>query len=545
MSWAATSAMAAVSAAAAIFALLRRTASRLQAENDRLKAEIAEHHFENDRLKAEIAEHHFENDRLKAEIAGHHFENDRLKAEIAEHRSAQAACTNVDLWHPFEEILAVTDHTLKGIDHNNKLVMPSEVFVFGETSAFMNGLPGMLEGGLRRSMAEEAKFNENGKWWEEYRYVAEREAELDVADLPTTAKFFGQCSSSGERIVRDQGHTGLTLAAFCRHEMAVCAGLTPAEVCAIRLYTGPMYEPLVKALRAAQIDDWATTIACCYAGVLKLSFLSQPARVYRGVREDKVKLPAEFLECSEGKFAGGVERAFMSTTKNAAVALDYSGGGATIGSIMVIDFDMNSRGASIQWLSQYPHEEELLFPPCTGLSCLGWSQHGPMRLVHVKAQVSTARLDTRELTQPIDVPGSADAARWVASRLRFSTTEALATAEHLDLSGTSLAAAEHAGRAALVLGRAAAIALPRVRSFSLHHCQLPPQAVVAFCEVLNVNAALTSVWTRAQAPSGSHTAPLWIPHCSLWIPHGSPLTRLGRPGAAGQSLRQQAVRRLA
>ena len=49
----------------------------------------------------------------------------------------------------------------------------------------------------------------------------------------------------------------------------------------------------------------------------------------------------------------------MSTTKSPAVALDYSGGSATVGSILVIDFDMNSRGASIQWLSQYPHEEEV------------------------------------------------------------------------------------------------------------------------------------------------------------------------------------------
>jgi hypothetical protein len=39
----------------------------------------------------------------------------------------------------------------------------------------------------------------------------------------------------------------------------------------------------------------------------------------------------------------------------------------------------------------------------------------------------------------------------------------------------------------------------------LQHCQLPPQAVAAFCEVLKVNAALTSVWTRAHASSGLHT----------------------------------------
>ena len=47
-------------------------------------------------------------------------------------------------------------------------------------------------------------------------------------------------------------------------------------------------------------------------GVLKLSFCSLPARVYRGVQETDMVLPPEFLERTEGKFAGGVERAFMS-----------------------------------------------------------------------------------------------------------------------------------------------------------------------------------------------------------------------------------------
>ena len=77
---------------------------------------------------------------------------------------------------------------------------------------------------------------------------------------------------------------------------------------------------------------------------------------------DERGLPPEFLKGAQAEFAGGVELAFMSTTKSAAVALDYSGGSAIQGSIMLIDFDMNSRGAAIQWLSQYPHEEELLFP---------------------------------------------------------------------------------------------------------------------------------------------------------------------------------------
>ena len=67
---------------------------------------------------------------------------------------------------------------------------------------------------------------------------------------------------------------------------------------------------------------------------------------------------------------------------------------------MVIDFDMNSRGAAIQWLSQYTHEEELLFPPCTDLSCTDVSDDGSKRCIMVNAQVSTARLDTREVMNP-------------------------------------------------------------------------------------------------------------------------------------------------
>ena len=118
----------------------------------------------------------------------------------------------------------------------------------------------------------------------------------------------------------------MTLESFCEHNMAREAQLTRSEVAAIRLYSGPMFAPINYALRTERIDDWATTIACCYSGVLKLSFISQPGRVYRGVREDAMRLPPEFLSREEGKFAGGVERAFMSTTRSPAVALDYSGG---------------------------------------------------------------------------------------------------------------------------------------------------------------------------------------------------------------------------
>ena len=145
----------------------------------------------------------------------------------------------------------------------------------------------------------------------------------------STAKFLGKVSTRGDLIVRDQGHAGMRLADFAAHEMAVAAELTLAEVAALRLYSGPMFAPMNYALRTENIKDWATTISCCYSAVLKarslalcacdsrsepapacvrqLSFCSQPARVYRGVRESDLRLPPEFLQREEGKFAGGVE----------------------------------------------------------------------------------------------------------------------------------------------------------------------------------------------------------------------------------------------
>ena len=108
-----------------------------------------------------------------------------------------------------------------------------------------------------------------------------------------------------------------------------------------------------------------------------------------------------------GKFAGGVERSFTSTTTNPAVALDYAGSGP--GSIFVIDFEFTSRAASVGWLSQYPHEEELLWPPCLGLSVIGAheSPQWQKKLLIVSAQVSTAKPDTNELLGPRYVPGTA------------------------------------------------------------------------------------------------------------------------------------------
>ena len=130
-------------------------------------------------------------------------------------------------------------------------------------------------------------------------------------------------------------------------------------------------------------------------------------------KETEMRLPTGFVEGHGDGFTGGVERAFMSTTRNPAVALDYSGGAETRGSILVIDFELGSRGAAIQWLSQYPHEEELLFPPCTGLSVVDVTQIEAKRCLLVSVNVSTARPNTAEVLTPQSIPGTTGALSWV------------------------------------------------------------------------------------------------------------------------------------
>ena len=149
--------------------------------------------------------------------------------------------------------------------------------------------------------------------------------------------------------------------------------LTLAEVAALRLYTGPPYKAINDALRTQKshpekLRAWATTIACCTSGLLKLSMLvDKKQRVYRGVKEDSGwQLPNAFFK-GVGDFAGGVELGFSSTTTSPEVALFYSGKGR--GTILSFEYSATTRGASLEFLSQFPHEVEYLVSAVFQTSC--------------------------------------------------------------------------------------------------------------------------------------------------------------------------------
>ena len=68
-----------------------------------------------------------------------------------------------------------------------------------------------------------------------------------------------------------------------------------------------------------------------------------------------------------------------------------------------------NRGANVQFLSQFPYERELLFPPCTYITCreARVQRTGPwagVRLISMSVSVSTARPNTDGITtgKPVD-----------------------------------------------------------------------------------------------------------------------------------------------
>ena len=97
-----------------------------------------------------------------------------------------------------------------------------------------------------------------------------------------------------------------------------------------------------------------------------------------------MKMPEFFIHRNEFNVRGGIEYGFMSTTTEASVALDYAIGDdqSAASTVMVADMGMIDRGAALDWLSQYPDENEILLPPLTAIEMLDGSDVRADELLH-------------------------------------------------------------------------------------------------------------------------------------------------------------------
>ena len=210
------------------------------------------------------------------------------------------------------------------------------------------------------------------------REFTTRGKHCDESDERRFAYIFGQRAALLEQdngVKRDIGHEGMALEDFLKQQDARKAKLTTAHVLALRLYTSNSYwrinSPLRVGCTEANPHPHAATTYYIQDGIMKLRATrahdAAAARTFWRGLED-MGMGDEFLR------QGGTEMACMSTTEDLQVARTTFAKVGAVDNPLLMKVQCTSLmdcGADISWLSMYPGEKEVLFPPLTFLLPVG------------------------------------------------------------------------------------------------------------------------------------------------------------------------------
>ncbi|CAK0805337.1 unnamed protein product [Prorocentrum cordatum] len=187
-----------------------------------------------------------------------------------------------------------------------------------------------------------------------------------------------------------------------------------AEAVALCLYSGPLFEKYNAVCRGGPlqcepepskmrdrfqslcggppgsskevaVNRYATTIHVLVSALVKASKTSKACTVMRGTTGGR--LPKQFWEKDDAGVKGGIEYGFMSTTTDREVAMQYASG-QSAGTVLEIQTGMIDRGAELSWISQYPHEKEMCFPPLTSMQVLGTSVKDKVLVVSLRLNLN-------------------------------------------------------------------------------------------------------------------------------------------------------------
>ena len=138
---------------------------------------------------------------------------------------------------------------------------------------------------------------------------------------------------------------------------------------------------------------YTTTLHVINSAIIKLSKLTVADKVYRGI-SSRV-LPKSMKVKDEYSVRGGVEFGFMSCSRERGEAMKYARGASTTGDgrtppaiLIEMQMGMIDRGADFSWLSQYPHEREVLFAPLTGIEIVNTAIDNDVLVVSVRPSVN-------------------------------------------------------------------------------------------------------------------------------------------------------------
>ena len=185
---------------------------------------------------------------------------------------------------------------------------------------------------------------------------------------------------------RDTGHSvtdvdgktvGMQLDDFWRQPQARVAELKKAEVAALRLYTTSTFRLINGPLRKAdpsstKTDQLALPITTHFidTGLKKLRACHMKVEVDERGRTIPFKPRHLWRGLKNKKYAdtffrlGGTELACMSTTEDIEVVARYAKSESPLIFRIKVDTPMDM-GADISWLSTFPDEKEILYPPLT------------------------------------------------------------------------------------------------------------------------------------------------------------------------------------
>ena len=183
--------------------------------------------------------------------------------------------------------------------------------------------------------------------------------------------------------LQDPERAGVHLAYFVAHPKTRAAGLEEVHVVALRLYTSTAFASLNDPLRQSTggAHPFAVTVAFVAEGIKRLRAVDAgaraPLRLWRGLCNVRGDIPR----------TGGTEPAMLSCTPDLEMAARFATSRQAL-LFLVTAKTFMQRGASLDFLSCFPQECEVCFPPCTYLKPTGRAQSvelpGELRCVVVE-----------------------------------------------------------------------------------------------------------------------------------------------------------------
>ena len=245
-----------------------------------------------------------------------------------------------------------------------------------------------------------------GPLYEKYNAVLRGlcDARLESPDLKLRCKMVQLCCSAKDAALHAQAADELRLrqaAAAASHAAAAgpsSSGNVPAlherkptaaDEKALHEYTHA-YE---KALR--RINKYPTTLHAINSAIVKLSKLTKPSTVYRGIYDHV--LPDQFWTPNKDGVNGGIDGAFQSASLEREQAIKYATSGSKASLLFEIQQGMIDRGADFSFLSQYTFEKEIVFNPLTGLEVCGRRVEGSVLIIEVRLSVNLTSLTIEQV----------------------------------------------------------------------------------------------------------------------------------------------------